>query len=617
MTDKKDGVGIRISSDPDTTSMQAIKQGTRRAKVQPFRLLLVSNLTPEAKAEDWSGSTRLRTVDKNNFDQLIADLAPTLTVDVPNKISAEPKLIELSMRFESLNDFRPSALAAQVPALATLVDVRSLVARVQAGEIDAEAFRDQLAETGVDPDWAAKLYGTLTTERRPTSDTDAQRKREEPEDPTLSRLFDMVDTGGDSQDEQPKSSGLMDALAGAVSDEPAGPRVEKPAAELLTSDLDEVIGAQLNAILNEPAVRELEAAWRGLKFLVDRFDFRAGVTLELLLARMEDLSEALYHQVLLPEHKRTTGASLSGIVLDYAFDNSSASVGLLSDVAETAASLQIPVIASAGSSFFGVASLTGLVRLPLLRQLFEGPDYIHWRKFREQEEAKNLTLAVPSFPLRFSYGSQNPATDFVFKEEGQLWGGGALLVAVAMADSYKRTGWPTHLAGCEINDLPVWKGDAGSVALRAVLSDAKLREMGDTGFTAFGCKPNDDKAFVATASTTWRPGTYETEEATVEGKIHATLPCQLFVSSAAHFLLSLQNEMDASPSVEDAEAEVMSRCLSFLGIKEPADIVEVSHIEGAGSEGHEAIAVRLRPPKAVIDYPVSLALGVRVPVSSN
>ena len=49
------------------------------------------------------------------------------------------------------------------------------------------------------------------------------------------------------------------------------------------------LSAQVNEILHHPKVQTLESAWRGLKFLIDRTDFRENIKVEMLNATKEDL----------------------------------------------------------------------------------------------------------------------------------------------------------------------------------------------------------------------------------------------------------------------------------------------------------------------------------------
>src|SRR5580765_4776438 len=61
-----------------------------------------------------------------------------------------------------------------------------------------------------------------------------------------------------------------------------GERVDKTAVDAMVADVDRRISAQLNEILHNPDFQKLESAWRGLKFLIDRTDFRENVRVEML-----------------------------------------------------------------------------------------------------------------------------------------------------------------------------------------------------------------------------------------------------------------------------------------------------------------------------------------------
>lgn len=639
----REKVGLHLTSDPDETQIGARQEtaGAKKSVQLPLRLLLVSDLTPQAPTPDWTGPSKIRRVDNQRFGDLIAQLAPRLRIDVPNRISEAPKELEIELSLPNLDAFHPAQLARQVPELAGLLEIRSLVGEVQGGEIDLETFRARLEETGVDRDWADQLYETLsappkpgTPSRKSAPTASSARPKQPPaksrqDDDPLDRLLSMVDVDAGEEApaedvgaaEEPEGmSGLKDALMRAVTGETgAGPSLEKSAAETLLADLDEVLSDQVNAILNHPSVRRLEAAWRGLKFLVDRINFRENIQLDVLPAAKTDLSEALYHQVLLPEHGDTDRVPLSAIVLDAAFDRDGADVELLEDLAGTAASLQVPLLASVAPSFFGVAKVEGLARLPALRQHLEGPEYIAWNKLRGHEHSSQLVLVLPSFLLRYPYGPDRPVKAFDLKEAGHLWAGGALAVAVAMAASFAETGWPTRLNGpgqAAVEDLPIWNSSAGAIPLAALLSEQKQDELRDAGFTVLGCRPNHDAAYIAEAATVHRPDRYEDPAATAEARAHDTLACRLFVARAAHFLLMLQEEVADGGSLAEVQADVAERLQSFLatsGHGVPDESVYVEHVAEASTAEYEMLAVRLRPPPAVLSPPVSLVLGLQVP----
>src|SRR5262245_11960551 len=50
--------------------------------------------------------------------------------------------------------------------------------------------------------------------------------------------------------------------------------IDRAFVDLLISEIDARMSRQIDEILHHPTFQKLEAAWRGLKFLVDRVDFR-------------------------------------------------------------------------------------------------------------------------------------------------------------------------------------------------------------------------------------------------------------------------------------------------------------------------------------------------------
>ena len=59
-------------------------------------------------------------------------------------------------------------------------------------------------------------------------------------------------------------------------------RLDKSLLDFHIAHLDQQISQQLDAIMHHETFQQIESAWRGLKFLVDRTDFRKNVTIEVL-----------------------------------------------------------------------------------------------------------------------------------------------------------------------------------------------------------------------------------------------------------------------------------------------------------------------------------------------
>ena len=69
-------------------------------------------------------------------------------------------------------------------------------------------------------------------------------------------------------------------------------KIDKHLVDGLVADIDATISKQLDKILHSPEVQKLESAWRGLKFLVDRTDFRKNVKIEMLNVSKDTLRES-------------------------------------------------------------------------------------------------------------------------------------------------------------------------------------------------------------------------------------------------------------------------------------------------------------------------------------
>jgi len=63
-------------------------------------------------------------IDRDNFNDVLARAAPRLAVKVQNKLTDENTMLPVELNFKSIDDFEPAKVAAQVPALKELLDVR-------------------------------------------------------------------------------------------------------------------------------------------------------------------------------------------------------------------------------------------------------------------------------------------------------------------------------------------------------------------------------------------------------------------------------------------------------------------------------------------------------------
>ena len=627
-------IGMHITSDPDRTEIEQPETfGARERASAPFRILLVSDLVPQRSGPvDWSDGTHVHRVDTNRFAAFMAEMAPQCTVDVPNVLGETPKKLDVSLSFTALDDFRPGSIARQIPVLAHFLDVRDLIQAVGDGDMELEVFRERLETLGVDADWTDEMYRMLAGDDAPEKPSAPPSSPSEEEDDSLNRLLGMVDVEDDEDDgtpasapvESPPANGdvgsmpFVDALMDAVSGRDASRGVEPSAVERLLVKVDRMLADQVTHVLEHPTVRRLEAAWRGLKFLVDRLNVREGIQLVVLPCGRGDLHEAMHHQVIVPEHRDDRDEpSIALILLDDAFGRGYRDIEQLTDLAETGESLQTPLVASVSPDFFGLPKMSGLAKLPTLRPHLQGSEYAEWKALRANEASQFLALALPSFLLRYPYGPDRPADAFAIDESEGLWGGAALAVGALAAQSFADTGWPTHLANYAVENLPVQPGRGGHSPLAALLPGSKQSELARAGFVVLSAKPNHDAVRITHVSMVQRPETYDDPAATAEARAHASLPCRLFVARAAHHLLAVQDEIEESRAVASVQHQVASAMRSLLGVdREPVDDapphVTVEHVTNVDLPEHELLAVRVQPPATVLDKRVRLVMGVQV-----
>lgn len=614
----------------------------------PLRLLVLGDFTPESPgSSDWSESSHLIRVDKDNFQTVMQQLNPCLSLDVPNRLSEQPRELTVNLHFPEMKAFRPEGIAQQVDVLAKLLEIRQLANQLEDQEIALSEFEGQLQQIGADVAWIEQLHQLIVAQEaadageQPVPRNEIQPKptpaappRPEPskKDTGLDALWDMVDLGdeqvSDERSARTTASRAVDGLVRAiVQPQTGGQRADRSIAQTIIDDINEMLGKQINEILHHDKFQRLESAWRGLKFLINRTDFRENIIVELLDVHKDDLRDAIHHQVFTPEYNDLTDTPLSVIIADYEFNRSPVDIELLGEIAEMVAGMQVPFIGSVGPEFFGLQTAEELSRLPGLHAYFQKPEYTQWRSLRDKETTKYLALTAPRFLLRFPYGSDGePVKGFQFTEHTgssshYLWGRGSFAVATTLVRSFIEHGWCTRITGLRgggiVENLPVWgsrtAGRGIRIPLDVLFPQSKELEFADAGLVLLGCRMNDDKAYVLSAPTVHRPKRYSTEEATAEAQLHATLPYQLFATHLAHYLLRLTRDVSTGLTAEQVQALLTAQFQAILaktGGTLPEEVVTVEVEASKEQPEYYDVVLRIRPPFQILGRNVELFLGL-------
>lgn len=63
-------------------------------------------------------------IDRDNFNDVMASMRPELNFRVENKLAGDGSEMAVNLKFNSMDDFSPAAVAKQVPALKKLLETR-------------------------------------------------------------------------------------------------------------------------------------------------------------------------------------------------------------------------------------------------------------------------------------------------------------------------------------------------------------------------------------------------------------------------------------------------------------------------------------------------------------
>ncbi|MBS0558692.1 MAG: type VI secretion system contractile sheath large subunit [Proteobacteria bacterium] len=418
--------------------------------------------------------------------------------------------------------------------------------------------------------------------------------------------------------------GIAAFLSELVKPAHAGERVQGAAVDRMIGMIDQTMSAQLNAIVHNEDFQKMESAWRSLKFLVDRTDFRQNIKIEMLnvskddlLADFEDSPEVvrsgLYKHVYVDEYGQFGGQPFAAVISNYEFGPGPQDVKLLQYSAAVGAMAHAPVIGAASPEFFGVDKYEELPNLKDLQAIFEGPKYAKWNSFRESEDSRYVGLTMPRFLLRLPYGKETvpvKAFDFEEKPEGQtanyLWGNAAFAFASRLNDSFAKYRWTPNIVGPQsggaVEDLPLDHFESmgqteTKIPTETLISDRREFELADQGFIALTMRKGSDNAAFFSANSTQKPKFFgnnpEGKAAELNYKLGTQLPYLFIVNRLAHYIKVLQRENIGSwKSAGELQTELGNWIRQYVSDQDnpSADVrsrrplrrasIEVSDVEG-------------------------------------
>lgn len=413
--------------------------------------------------------------------------------------------------------------------------------------------------------------------------------------------------------------------------------INKHRVDQMIAEVDRALGKQMDVILHQPAYQALESAWRGLKLLVDRTDFRENIKLEVLHVTKDELLEdfdnagditrsGLYKHVYTAGFGQFGGEPIASIVGNYTFGPSSPDIKLLSYMASIGAMAHAPFVTAAGPEFFNLDGFQNLPNLKEVKDIFDGPRHTKWRSLRDSEDARYLVLGLPRFLLRQPYDPlENPTSSFMYDEtiDGQhdhyLWGNTAYLIASRITDSFAQYRWCANIIGPQsggaVEDLPVHLYEAfgqlqAKIPTEVLISDRKEFELSEEGFMPLTMRKDSDNAAFFSANSVQRPKNFpktrEGQEAQTNYKLGTQLPYLFIVNRLAHYIKVLQREQIGSwKERQDLERELNMWLKQYVADQEnpssdvrsrrPLRAAKIQVHDVEGNPGWYQVSLAVRP----------------------
>ncbi len=423
------------------------------------------------------------------------------------------------------------------------------------------------------------------------------------------------------------------------------------------AELDALISDQLNAIMHHPEFQQLEASWRGLKYLVDHTETSTMLKIKVLNTNKKDLikdfksasgfdQSALFKKIYEEEYGTFGGAPYAALVGDFKFTRHPEDFYLLEELSHVAAAAHAPLISAADPALFGLENFTHIGRPRDLAKIFDTVEYTKWKSFRESEDSRYVGLVLPHVLGRLPYGRNTvPVESFNFEEDVNgshhdkyLWTNAAYAYAARLTAAFANYGWLAAIRGVEggglVEGLPAhtFATEDGEVALKCptevAITDRTEKLLSDQGFISLvHCKNTDYAAFFS-GQAVQKPKVYNTDAANANARLSTQLPYIFAVSRIAHYMKSIMRDKIGSfGSREDVQRDLNTWLSSYVLLddsasqeaksKYPLREARVDVVEIPGKPGVYRAAAFLRPHFQLDELTISLRLVAELPQAAG
>jgi type VI secretion system protein ImpC len=409
-----------------------VTAGTDRSPAKPtseapFRIVLLGDFSGRAnRGAPAPPSRKPVVIDRDNFDQVMANMGAEL------HLGGGQHGPRVTLRFQELEDFHPDQIYEEVELFQTLRETRRKLANPSTFAEAAAAVKG----------WAG-MPATAPLAMPP------QQPERSAAPPNLAALAggSLLENVLDVTESRLSLAGRRPDELQAFIEQAVAPHVvpcQDPQLSELVVQVDAAAGKLMRAILHYKDFQALEAAWRGVLFLVRGLETDAHLKLYLLdiskaelaadLNSSADLRDSGMYRLLVEEAVDGLGAQAWAVAAGiFTFSRTEGDIETLGRLAELMRLAGAPFLAEADPASDVDSSETAR----------------HWNSLRHSPAATWLGLALPRFLLRLPYGRETePVESFAFEEmpgtpdhQDYLWANPALACAYLLGQAFSSDGW--------------------------------------------------------------------------------------------------------------------------------------------------------------------------------
>jgi len=419
------------------------------------------------------------------------------------------------------------------------------------------------------------------------------------------------------------------------------------------AQIDHLVSIQLNEVMHHPQFQKLEAAWRGLKYLINQSETSAMLKVRVMNVSKKELlrdlqrapefdQSALFKKIYEEEFGVFGGEPFAAMIGDYEFSKHPEDLELLEKISNVAGAAHAPFLTAASSQLLNMESFAQLDQPRDIGKIFDTTEFAKWKSFRQSDDSRYVGLCVPHVLMRLPYGRDTAPVDAFNYEEGvdgtdhskYLWGNAAYAMGARLTNAFALYGWCAAIRGVEggglVEGLPAhtFRTDEGDVALKCpteiAITDRREKELADQGLIPLvHCKGSDKAAFFSVQSAN-KPKLYDSDAANANARLSAQLPYIMATCRFAHYLKAMMRDKIGSFTSRDEIQMFLNRWIAqyvtsddsatqATKAKYPLREARVDVEEVKGKPGAYRAVAFLRPHFQLDELTVSLRLVASLP----